>query len=51
MKRLILLAVLVAAPGLLFAQTENASFMLLMNSSNVPNAIGDDSVGGGDVQI
>ncbi len=51
MKRMILLAVLVAAPGLLFAQTENVSFMLELNSSNVPNAIGDNSVGGGQVQF
>jgi len=51
MKRLILLAVLVAAPGLLFAQTENVSYLLELNSSNVPNAIGDNSLGGGQVQF
>ena len=51
MKRVLLLAVLVAAPGLVFAETEIATFGLMMNSSNVPSVIGDRSIGGGDISI
>ena len=51
MKRVFLLAVLVAVPGLVSAQTEIATFGLVMNSSNVPSVIGDRSTGGGDISI
>ncbi len=51
MRRLFILAAMLALPGLVFAQTEVVTFGLMMNSSNVPDPIGDDSTGGGDVSI
>jgi len=51
MKRVFLLAVLLAAPGLVSAETEIVTFALMMNSTNVPSVIGDRSTGGGDISI